>query len=49
MPEEGTTPRNVARSAEYEASLRPEAAPINQAYRDGRLTYGKYVEKLLAL
>jgi SPP1 gp7 family putative phage head morphogenesis protein len=49
MPEEGTTPRNVARSREYEASLRPEAAPINEAYRKGRLTYGQYVDRLLVL
>jgi hypothetical protein len=37
------------RSWEYEVSLRPEAEPINKEYRQGKITYGEYLDKLETL
>lgn len=49
LPDEPHEMQKPARSPEYIASLKPEAAPINKAYREGKLTYSQYVEKLLSL
>jgi SPP1 gp7 family putative phage head morphogenesis protein len=49
LPDEPQQMPQPARSPEYSASLLPEAEPINKAYRDGRINYGTYQQRLRAL